>query len=84
MPSTQLLIERIVKLQQALARRKEKIEILEEHRRHLIRDLRKKSQIIQHYVLTEDIDAMSTAERDRNKACLFHFISYFYCKLSFY
>ncbi|CAG0880028.1 unnamed protein product [Darwinula stevensoni] len=50
LPSTQLLIERIVKLQQALARRKEKIEILEEHRRHLIRDLRKKSQIIQHYV----------------------------------
>lgn len=52
-PTQEMLVEKIVRLQQILARRKEKMEVLEEHRRHLVKELRKKTAIIQHYVLKD-------------------------------
>uniref|UniRef100_T1JNM1 Coiled-coil domain-containing protein 186 n=1 Tax=Strigamia maritima TaxID=126957 RepID=T1JNM1_STRMM len=66
-PSRQLLIERIVKLQKSLARKNEKIEFLDEHARQLITELRKKSKIIQSYVMKLEAGALVTEQMDQNK-----------------
>ncbi|XP_076372418.1 coiled-coil domain-containing protein 186-like isoform X2 [Tachypleus tridentatus] len=63
----QLLIERIVKLQKALARKNEKIDFLGEHNNHLIAELRKKSKIIQSYILREESGALIPQIMDQNK-----------------
>ena len=45
-PDTQMLIERIVKLQRMLARRNEKIEFMDDHAHQLIDDLQKKNKYV--------------------------------------
>lgn len=64
---TQVVIERIVKLQKILARKNEKIEFLEEHVNQLDKELRKKSRIIQSYVMKLEPGALVTTKMDRNK-----------------
>ncbi|VDN19633.1 unnamed protein product [Cylicostephanus goldi] len=44
----------IIVLQKKLARRNDKIEFLEEHVRHCLEELQKKTKIIQHYALREE------------------------------
>ena len=68
-PTQEMLVEKIVRLQQILARRKEKMEVLEEHRRHLVKELRKKTAIIQHYVLKDGDhhQGLSSEDSDRHK-----------------
>ena len=63
----QMLIERILKLQRSLAKRNEKIDFLEEHNHQLMEDLKKKSKIIQSYVLREETGALSTSSMDDHK-----------------
>lgn len=63
----QMLIERILKLQKSLAKRNEKIDFLEEHNHQLMEDLKKKSKIIQSYVLREETGALSTSSMDDHK-----------------
>ncbi|VDO64046.1 unnamed protein product [Heligmosomoides polygyrus] len=50
----QVMIDKIIVLQKKLARRNEKIEFLEEHVRHSLEELQKKTKIIQHYALREE------------------------------
>ncbi|KRX92609.1 Uncharacterized protein T4E_4044, partial [Trichinella pseudospiralis] len=64
----QLMIEKIVKLQRALARRNEKIEFLEEHMKSLFHEIRKKTKIIQSYVIREEAGMLTSATFDVKKA----------------
>ncbi|KRZ74776.1 putative -like protein, partial [Trichinella papuae] len=63
----QLMIEKIVKLQRALARRNEKIEFLEEHMKSLFHEIRKKTKIIQSYVIREEAGMLTSATFDLKK-----------------
>ncbi|KRY77639.1 Uncharacterized protein T4A_12250 [Trichinella pseudospiralis] len=63
----QLMIEKIVKLQRALARRNEKIEFLEEHMKSLFHEIRKKTKIIQSYVIREEAGMLTSATFDVKK-----------------
>ncbi|XP_053407358.1 coiled-coil domain-containing protein 186-like isoform X2 [Mercenaria mercenaria] len=64
----QTLIERIVKLQRALARKNEKIEFMEDHISQLVDEIQKKNRIIQSYILKEETGTMTSDYRDREKA----------------
>ncbi|XP_033324802.1 coiled-coil domain-containing protein 186 isoform X1 [Megalopta genalis] len=66
-PSTHTLMERIVGLQVAIAKKAERIEFLEDHNRYLTEEVQKKSKIIQYYILRENSGAMGSNERDRYK-----------------
>ncbi|KAM8876057.1 coiled-coil domain-containing protein 186 isoform 1-T2 [Synchiropus picturatus] len=65
-----VLVERIVRLQKALARKQEKIEFMEDHITQLVEEIRKKNKIIQSYVLREESGALSSEASDINKARL--------------
>ncbi|XP_069756084.1 coiled-coil domain-containing protein 186 isoform X2 [Narcine bancroftii] len=65
-----ILIERIVRLQKAHARKNEKIEFMEDHIKQLVEEIRKKTRIIQTYVLREESGALSSEASDFNKALL--------------
>ncbi|XP_048406949.1 coiled-coil domain-containing protein 186 isoform X2 [Stegostoma tigrinum] len=65
-----VLIERIVRLQKAHARKNEKIEFMEDHIKQLVEEIRKKTRIIQTYVLREESGALSSEASDFNKAQL--------------
>ncbi|KAM8837360.1 coiled-coil domain-containing protein 186 isoform 2-T2 [Spinachia spinachia] len=63
-----VLVDRIVRLQKALARKQEKIEFMEDHIKQLVEEIRKKTKIIQSYVLREETGALSSEASDINKA----------------
>ncbi|XP_051002925.1 coiled-coil domain-containing protein 186 [Acomys russatus] len=65
-----MLIERIVRLQKAHARKNEKIEFMEDHIRQLVEEIRKKTKIIQSYVLREESGTLSSEASDFNKVHL--------------
>ncbi|CAN9509250.1 unnamed protein product [Ophioblennius macclurei] len=65
-----VLVERIVRLQKALARKQEKIEFMEDHIKQLVEEIRKKTKIIQSYVLREESGALSSEASDINKVHL--------------
>ncbi|XP_016106975.1 coiled-coil domain-containing protein 186-like [Sinocyclocheilus grahami] len=65
-----VLVERIVRLQKALARKNEKIEFMEDHIKQLVEEIRKKTKIIQSYVLREESGALSSEASDFSKAHL--------------
>ncbi|MFT7817229.1 hypothetical protein Z043-113190 [Arapaima gigas] len=65
-----VLVERIVRLQKAHARKNEKIEFMEDHIKQLVEEIRKKTKIIQSYVLREESGALSSEASDFNKAHL--------------
>ncbi|KAM4636626.1 coiled-coil domain-containing protein 186 isoform 2-T2 [Discoglossus pictus] len=63
-----VLIERIIRLQKAHARKNEKIEFMEDHIKQLVEEIRKKTKIIQSYVLREEAGTLSSEASDFNKA----------------
>uniref|UniRef100_A0A8C8RK19 Coiled-coil domain containing 186 n=1 Tax=Pelusios castaneus TaxID=367368 RepID=A0A8C8RK19_9SAUR len=65
-----VLIERIVRLQKAHARKNEKIEFMEDHIKQLVEEIRKKTKIIQSYVLREEAGTLSSEASDFNKVHL--------------
>ncbi|KAM6951175.1 coiled-coil domain-containing protein 186 [Aplochiton taeniatus] len=65
-----VLVERVVRLQKALARKQEKIEFMEDHIKQLVEEIRRKTKIIQSYVLREESGALSSEASDFNKAAL--------------
>ncbi|KAM9424900.1 coiled-coil domain-containing protein 186 isoform 2-T2 [Pholidichthys leucotaenia] len=65
-----VLVERIVRLQKALARKQEKMEFMEDHIKQLVEEIRRKTKIIQSYVLREESGALSSEASDINKAHL--------------
>uniref|UniRef100_A0A8D0GGA2 Coiled-coil domain containing 186 n=1 Tax=Sphenodon punctatus TaxID=8508 RepID=A0A8D0GGA2_SPHPU len=65
-----VLIERIVRLQKAHARKNEKMEFMEDHIKQLVEEIRKKTKIIQSYILREEAGALSSEASDFNKVHL--------------
>ncbi|OCT69717.1 coiled-coil domain-containing protein 186 [Xenopus laevis] len=65
-----ILIERIIRLQKAHARKNEKIDFMEDHIKQLVEELRKKTKIIQTYILREEAGTLSSEASDLNKAHL--------------
>ncbi|XP_042312722.1 coiled-coil domain-containing protein 186 isoform X2 [Sceloporus undulatus] len=65
-----ILIERIVRLQKAHARKNEKMEFMEDHIKHLVEEIRKKTKIIQSYILREEAGTLSSEASDFNKVHL--------------
>ncbi|XP_018426258.1 PREDICTED: coiled-coil domain-containing protein 186 [Nanorana parkeri] len=63
-----VLIERIIRLQKAHARKNEKIEFMEDHIKQLVEEIRKKTKIIQSYALREEAGTLSSEASDFNKA----------------
>ncbi|KAK6174373.1 hypothetical protein SNE40_017663 [Patella caerulea] len=66
----QVLIERIVRLQKAHARKNEKIEFLQDHIQQLVDEVQRKKRIIQSYILREEQGALAPEAMDENKALL--------------
>ncbi|XP_052772865.1 LOW QUALITY PROTEIN: coiled-coil domain-containing protein 186-like [Mya arenaria] len=63
----QMLIERIVKLQRAMARKTKKIEFMDDHISQLIDEIQKKNKILQSYILKEEAGTMTSNFRDKAK-----------------
>lgn len=66
-PDRQTLIERIVSLQRAAARRAERCEFLEEHTRQLTTELRGKARLLRHLLCELPAGAVGSSHRDANK-----------------
>ncbi|XP_073998483.1 coiled-coil domain-containing protein 186 isoform X2 [Rhodnius prolixus] len=64
----QILVERIVKLQQESAKQNDRIEFLEEHTAQLVKELQKKSRLLQNYILREQAGTLTSNSMDRSKA----------------
>ncbi len=67
MPDSQVLVDKIIKLQRLMAKKQEKMDFMEEHIGTLLEEVKKKGKIIQHYVMKMEPGALATAESDRNK-----------------
>ncbi|EDV95760.1 coiled-coil domain-containing protein 186 [Drosophila grimshawi] len=68
-PSKKVLVERILRLQQASARQTERIEFLENHTAMLVSEVQKKSKVVQHYMLRDQTaGALTTSKSDQNKS----------------
>ncbi|KAM6266306.1 coiled-coil domain-containing protein 186 [Porphyrio hochstetteri] len=65
-----VLVERILRLQKAHARKNEKMEFMEDHIKQLVEEIRKKTKIIQSYILREEAGTLSSEASDFNKAHL--------------
>ncbi|KAK5973491.1 CCCP-1 [Trichostrongylus colubriformis] len=63
----QVMIDKIIILQRRLARRNDKIEFLEEHVRHCLEELQKKTKIIQHYALREEASLLLPSDGSLDK-----------------
>ncbi|XP_048003811.1 coiled-coil domain-containing protein 186 isoform X2 [Leguminivora glycinivorella] len=66
-PDRQALVERIVSLQRAAARRAERCEFLEEHARQLTDELRGKSRLLRHLLPNLPAQALASTASDSNK-----------------
>ncbi|XP_022818797.1 coiled-coil domain-containing protein 186 [Spodoptera litura] len=66
-PDRQTLIERIVSLQRAAARRAERCDFLEEHSKQLTAELRTKARLLRHLLCELPAGAVGSSRRDDNK-----------------
>lgn len=62
-----MLINKIIKLQKANAKKQEKIDFLDEHNQSLLQEMKKKTKLIQYYIIREEAGALSTNRMDENK-----------------
>lgn len=69
----QMLINKIFRLQKAIAKKQEKIDFLEEHNHQLLQEMKKKTKLIQHYIMREEAGALTTNKMDENKVNFFLF-----------
>lgn len=58
----EVLIDKIIKLQKSNARKTEKIEFMQDHIDQLLEEVRKKSRIIQNYIMREESYSLGPAE----------------------
>ncbi len=70
MPDSEVLVDKIVKLQRLMAKRQEKLDFMEEHISTLLEEVKKKNKIVQHYVMKAETGALVSTESDRNKVGL--------------
>lgn len=66
-PDSQVMVEKILKLQGKLAKKAEKVEFLEEHVSTLLNEIKKKNKIIQGYVMNQETGALTPEAMDNNK-----------------
>ena len=66
-PDSQVLVEKIVRLQRHIARKQEKLDFLEEHMGTMTEEVKKKNRIIVEYVMKAEAGIMSTENMDENK-----------------
>ncbi|CAD5113558.1 DgyrCDS2723 [Dimorphilus gyrociliatus] len=64
------LFSKIIKLQKKVARYSDKVEFLEDHNAQLTNDIRRKSRIIQKYILREESGTLTPASADVSKAAI--------------
>nr|AYV89223.1 coiled-coil domain-containing 186-like isoform X2 [Tetranychus evansi] len=62
-----MLINKIFRLQKTIAKKQEKIDYLEEHNHQLLSEMKKKTKLIQYYILREESGALTTNRMDENK-----------------
>lgn len=67
MPDSQVLVEKIVRLQRHMARKQEKLDFLEEHMGTMTEEVKKKNRIIVEYVMKAEAGILSTENMDENK-----------------
>ncbi|XP_012054311.1 PREDICTED: coiled-coil domain-containing protein 186 [Atta cephalotes] len=63
----QVLMERIIKLQDINVKRAEKLDFFKEHTQTLLEDIQKKEKIIQNYILNQNFGALTCNKSDRYK-----------------
>ncbi len=66
-PDSQLLVEKIVKLQREMARRQEKVDFMEEHISTMVEEMKKKNRLIQHFMLMQESGMLSSEDMEDNK-----------------
>ena len=62
-----VLLNKILALQQQLAKLRSRVEFLEEHNQTLLEDIKKKSKLIQNFILREEAGALSSNDLDAFK-----------------
>ncbi|XP_077288597.1 coiled-coil domain-containing protein 186-like isoform X2 [Arctopsyche grandis] len=67
-PDRQQLVERIVSLQRAAARRGEKLEFLEEHNRQLTQELQRKTRLLRAFLVSAPTGSLTSPASDVAKA----------------
>ncbi|KAG5346017.1 CC186 protein, partial [Acromyrmex charruanus] len=63
----QVLMERIIKLQDINVKRAEKLDFFKEHTQTLLEDIQKKEKIIQNYILNQNFGALTCNKSDKYK-----------------
>ena len=79
-PDSQVLVEKIVKLQRELAKRQEKLDFMEEHVDTMVHEMKKKNKLLQGLMLKQDAGALASSDMDQNKVCILFQIFHFFTK----
>ena len=66
-PDSQVLVEKIVRLQRQIAKKQEKLDFVEEHMSTMTEEVKRKNKIIQSYVMNQETGTLSTGDMDENK-----------------
>lgn len=82
--NTQVLMDRIIKLQNINVKRAEKLDFLKGHTQMLLEDIQKKEKIIQNYILHQNFGALTCNERDRYKVFIKRFFIHIFLYYIFY
>ena len=73
MPDSQVLVEKIVKLQRELAKRQEKMDFMEEHVGTMVEEMKKKNKLLQNLMLKQDVGTLATTDMDDNKVISYEY-----------
>jgi len=66
-PDSQVLVEKIVRLQKELAKRQEKLDFMEEHVGTMVEEMKKKNKLLQILMLKQDAGALASEGMDSDK-----------------
>ena len=66
-PDSQVLVEKIVRLQKELAKRQEKLDFMEEHVSTMVEEMKKKNKLLQNLMLKQDAGALASSDMDTDK-----------------
>ena len=69
-PDSQVLVEKIVRLQKELAKRQEKLDFMEEHVSTMVEEMKKKNKLLQNLMLKQDAGALASSDMDTDKVFL--------------
>lgn len=66
-PDSQVLVEKIVRLQKEMAKRQEKLDFMEEHVNTMVEEMKKKNKLLQNLMLKQDSGALVSTDMDTDK-----------------